>query len=179
MKLSRLDLRARFIITRVLLTLDGKTPTLSRTQSYSLTPAVDALVLSGQVPGYSFSKLITPAAVTLSLSGAAPAKTTNTPITPAAGTVQLNGSDGPLAGAAPAVNRAIANSAQGTLTLAGQTPTVLDAPRPGAGALSLTGQAGPTLTFTSQLNAGYPGLISLSIDYDLEFIATPTETLIT
>ena len=64
------------------------------------------------------------------------------------------------------------------LTLTGHVPIVENASvHQPTGALTLAGQA-PSMAFSSFLTPGKPGLISLSIDRRIEFIATPTDILI-
>lgn len=178
----------QIITPRIARVLSGKTPTASRTVNRWAYPARDTLVLTGKAPTMVRGRVISPAVDALVLSGQVPASVISTVISPSAETLVFTTYAPPVS---PAVDALILTTAapitamgyivaQGSLTLAGYQATTRNASvAPDVYELSLTGQDGPVLTFTTALTPGNHGLLSFSSEYDIEFIASPTDILIT
>jgi len=178
---------AAFIVPRVKQYLTGKVPTASTTRHVWENPAVGGLTLSGQANSLAGSVGRTPALGTLSLGGQAPLVVRGTVLTMNNASLTLSGGQPQLgllpdalalAGQAPTLDYTVA-LALGTLTLTGKAPPVVlvSATMPETGTLTLSGKV-PTLGFSTQLTPGLPGLISLSVDYGIELIGTPTDIVV-
>lgn len=171
---------------QVVLAGDAPEPSLSDNRRY--LPPSSPMVLAGSAPALSYGRPVAPTAGTLSLAGVVSTLSYGSYIVPPAGSLTFTGF-APTDYLGPA-----------TLILAGTTPGIatVNAPVIPLGTLALTGRlpyyehgtklvdqavltfnrTAPTLVFSSGL-VGKPGIISLTVDRDIEIIATPTDIVVT
>lgn len=149
------------------LALIGEAPTLMR--GTGRAPAVNALVLAGQVPASAEpGELTSPLVGSFTLTGVLPY-------------IASNELSLVLTGYAPATFLAQTTSpGEATMSLEGWLPTfdVLGVTAVAAAAPTLTGHA-PTAVFSSFLIEGRGDVISLTVDRALVAVAAPKETLVT
>ena len=168
--------------------IDGKVPVLDVTTSVFSQPAQAPVTLTGAAPAAVGSQVRAITTATLSLAAQLPSRSLGTPIpvtevdlTFDSVRPQIGGLNAELTLAAQLPLRIVTHlavPAAAALTLTGQTPIrVFNDPVPLTGAAQLAGYA-PTLSFSTILAPGGPGLISLTVDYSIEIIATPTDILI-
>ena len=168
---------------------EGQAPTAVRTTSRWITVAKRALLLSKYAPVKVQGKVRAPAVRTLSLTPAAanaglsivvPVAAATIVVATAAPQLGLLPARLSLTGLQPTFERGTTFfPAAKALSLAAKTPIRLvgKTPDPLTGALQLTSFA-PTFEFSNPLGSGFSQILSLTIDYRVEFIATPTVTLI-
>lgn len=170
--------------------LAGKALSIAHTTNIWSPVAVTAVALTGYAPTTVRSEQPAPAQGVLALSGKLGSVSLGTPLTPAAVSLALSTAQPAtggfaatlaLAGQAPtALLEHYSSPTATTLALVGYSADSLNAARlPEAGglALSTTGTA-PTLFFTTSLTPGIPGIINLTPDHAIQFVATPTVILI-
>ncbi len=141
-------------------------PHLASLDSHTVIPAIDTLLLSGQAPVAVRGVHISVSNETLLFNGLVPL--------PATEFLTLT-----LAGHAPFTSaQAIVLPVVGNIVLTGYAPLALVATiAPFEDTLILNGQA-PTVEIVTVLVTGLPRIISQTVVYDIEFIATPTDVLI-
>jgi hypothetical protein len=167
----------------------GYVPTLDVTFDRIAYPAQAAVVLAGVAPTAVKSQVTElPGSVALSLAANVPVSSIKTiiPVSEvdlsfASVRPQLGGLNAELTLATQLPLRVVgklAAPAATSLTLAGQTPIrIYNDPTPLSAYIQLAGYA-PTLTFSTILAPGGQGLISVTVDYSIEIIATPTNILL-
>lgn len=166
----------------------GQAPVAVRATSVWKTPAKKALTLTRYAPSRVNSKLRYPAVRAATLSGKTPSASTSVLISPDAATISLTPQLARLGGApwdlllttyAPAIVVShLVSPASTSMAQAGFAPWALvNTEVTEVGRLTLTLSA-PRLVLSTFLYPGVPELISLTVNYDIEFIATPTVILL-
>jgi hypothetical protein len=177
-----------------MLVLAGQAPTVVHSLNVWEDPTTDTAVLAGKVPVVAISHIRDVAAGALVLAGQSVVDSTGR-------FISVSEVDLAFSMATP-----ITGGLAGSIALAGKTPTILvsDFIIPAAATLTLAGVAGvapnnlapivsnepivveatlaldgkiPVIEVTSGITPGHAGTVFISIDYDIEFIATPTDTV--
>jgi len=165
----------------------GKVPTVVPTSSVIRDPAAATVSIATAAPSID-GPLLIPASVALALTTLTPLRVPSTVLTTPVVSLALAGhmpALGPLEASlvlatyTPTITvNHLPQPATVAITILGQDVIFDNASvSPAVGALNFTGYA-PTLSFSTVLISGAPGLISLTVDRALEFIATPTDILI-
>ena len=174
---------------REVLAYTGKVPVVQQSLNLWEPVPVGSLAYTGKVPVTAGSYVISVAEVDLTLTGAVPSIPEDTGLPVGAGGLttasvrpQIGGREAQLtlSGQLPTCfNQYYSLPAAYDLTLTGTVALSLAAAeQPGTGALSIsTLGTAPSLTITSSLTPGAPGLVNVTVDRDIEFIATPIITL--